>query len=394
MTKKSPKPTIKRPRGRPLKVSVDPAATALQFDLPIEPRLSNASIPAAQAPIVLKHLTPAKVSEVYESYWRFAAERQAIFVRRARGETWPWTEDPVLATYKFTNAYRASDRASQYLIRHIIYRADLPTTPREIFFRILLFKLFNKVETWELLEQSFGPITFEGYHFARYDEVLARAMRDGRRIYSAAYIMPPGGSAFGQPAKHQNHLLLLERMMEDRLPERLAQTYTMQEGFEKLRAYPTIGDFLAYQFITDINYSEITDFSEMDFVVPGPGARDGLRKCFTDPGGLNEPELIRLVANLQELEFERLGLDFKSLWGRRLQLIDCQNLFCEVDKYARVTYPQITGRTGRKRIKQKFEPTPTPIELFYPPKWKLNEKMRASADSPLGTIHAASATVG
>ena len=82
---------------------------------------------------------------------------------------------------------------------------------------------------------------------------------------------------------------------------------TMQEGFEKLRAYPTIGDFLAYQFITDINYSEITDFSEMDFVVPGPGARDGLRKCFADPGGLNEPELIRLMADLQEQEFERLG---------------------------------------------------------------------------------------
>ena len=87
-----------------------------------------------------------------------------------------------------------------------------------------------------------------------------------------------------------------------------------------------IGDFLAYQFITDINYSEITDFSEMDFVVPGPGARDGLRKCFVDPGGLNEPELIRLMADLQEQEFERLGLDFQSLWGRRLQLIDCQNL--------------------------------------------------------------------
>ena len=200
----------------------------------------------------------------------------------------------------------------------------------------------------------------------------------GRRIYSAAYIMPPGSRAFGRSAKHQNHLLLLERMMADRLAERLAQTRTMQEGFEKLRAYPTIGDFLAYQFITDINYSEITDFSEMDFVVPGPGARDGLRKCFVDPGGLNEPELIRLMADLQEQEFERLGLDFQSLWGRRLQLIDCQNLFCEVDKYARVAHPQIAGKTGRTRIKQKFEPTSEPIELFYPPKWKLNDKIRAA----------------
>jgi 5-hmdU DNA kinase-like protein len=379
LRKRLPKLATKRPGGRPPKPRFGPAAGTLPLGLPVAPLASEAPGNVVPNPIILRHLTPAKVSEVYESYWRFAAERQNIFFRRARGDARPWTSNAVLATYKFTNAYRASDRASQYLIRHVIYRADLPSSPREVFFRILLFKLFNKIDTWELLEQSFGPITFADYRFASYDEVLARAMRDGRRIYSAAYIMPPGSSAFGRPAKHQNHLLLLERMLADRLPERLAETRSMQKGFEKLRAYPTVGDFLAYQFITDINYSEITDFSEMDFVVPGPGARDGLRKCFADPGGLNEPELIRLMADLQEQEFERLGLDFQSLWGRRLQLIDCQNLFCEVDKYARVAHPEIAGRTGRTRIKQRFEPTPKPMELFYPPKWTLNEKIRAGA---------------
>ena len=186
----------------------------------------------AVTPIVPRHLAPAKVSEVYESYWRFAAERQAVFFRRARGEARPWTHNPVLSIYKFTNAYRASDRVSQYLIRRVIYRDDLPNSPREVFFRILLFKMFNKIETWELLERAFGQVTFEGYRFAAYDEVLARAMRLGQRIYSAAYIMPPGGRAFGRSFKHQNHLLLLERMMVDRLPDHLAQTRTMQEGFE------------------------------------------------------------------------------------------------------------------------------------------------------------------
>ena len=376
MKKKASTPA-KRPHRRPPKPRFEAVTASLPMDLPVAPR--GVDQPFTPAPIVLRHLAPARVSEVYESYWRFAAERQAVFFRRARGEASPWTHNPVLAVYKFTNAYRASDRVSQYLIRRVIYRDDLPKTPREVFFRILLFKLFNKIETWELLERALGPVTFEDYRFAACDEVLSRAMRADHRIYSAAYIMPPGSSAFGRPAKHQNHLLLLERMMADRLPERLAQTRTMQEGFEKLRAYPTIGDFLAYQFITDINYSELTDFSEMDFVVPGPGARDGLRKCFADPGGLNEPELIRLMADLQEQEFERLGLHFQSLWGRRLQLIDCQNLFCEVDKYARVAHPQIAGKTGRTRIKQKFEPTPAPIDLFYPPKWKLNDKMRVAA---------------
>ncbi|MCY4107973.1 MAG: putative DNA base hypermodification protein [Chloroflexi bacterium] len=367
----------------------------LPLDLPIAARANDAVPVPPPTPIILRHLAPARVSEVYETYWRFAAERQAVFFRRVRGDAPPWTGNPVLTTYKFTNAYRASDRVSQYLIRHVIYRSDLPNSPREVFFRILLFKLFNRIETWELLERAFGSITFEDYCYTRYDAVLARAMRDGRRIYSGAYIMPPGKSVFGQPAKHQNHLLLLECMMESGLPERLAETSNMREAFETLRAYPTIGDFLAYQFITDINYSEISDFSEMEFVVPGPGARDGLRKCFADSGGLNDPELIRFVADLQEREFERLGLDFRSLWGRRLQLIDCQNLFCEVDKYARVAHPHVTGLTGRKRIKQRFRPTLRPIEFFYPPKWKLNEKVHATAYyAPHGATNAAGATAG
>ena len=328
-----------------------------------------------RTPTVFHHLAPVKFTNVFEDYWRFATERQAIFFRRIFGKTYPWTRDPILAKYKFTNAYRASDRVSQFLIRNVIYRNDLPRTPREVFFRILLFKLFNKIATWELLERSIGSLIFEEYSFNRYSNVLHRAMLSGSRIYSAAYIMPPGKIAFGRLKKHENHLLLLERMMADSLPERLEQTTSMQQGFEQLRAYPTIGDFLAYQFITDINYSEITNYCEMDFVVPGPGARDGLRKCFTDYGGLNEPELIRLIADRQEQEFERLGLNFRNLWGRRLQLIDCQNLLCEIDKYARVAHPHIMGRTGRMRIKQKFQPSTEPISLFYPPAWKINKNL-------------------
>ena len=39
----------------------------------------------------------------------------------------------------------------------------------------------------------------------------------------------------------------------------------MQQGFQILRSYPMLGDFLAYQFIIDINYGTLTDFSEMEF---------------------------------------------------------------------------------------------------------------------------------
>src|SRR2546428_6554106 len=83
-----------------------------------------------------------------------------------------------------------------------------------------------------------------------------------------------------------------------------------------------------------------------------PGARDGLRKCFRSLGGLNETEAIRMVTDRQYEEFESRGLQFRNLWGRALQLIDCQNIFCEVDKYARVKHPDAKGISGRIRIKR------------------------------------------
>lgn len=339
--------------------------------LPVEPSPKD----SPDKSVSPTHLLPIKVTPVFDSYWRFAAERQNVFRQRLEGQPAPWTADPVIATHKFTNAYRASDRVSQFLIRHVIYRDDLPDSPSEILFRTLLFKLFNKIETWRLLEHTFGEITYKNYKFEHYEKVLSQAMRAGGRIYSAAYIMPPSGSVFGYPAKHQNHLRLLERMMADDLAGQLSRLKGMKNAFELLKSYPSIGNFLAYQFVTDINYSEVTDFSEMDFVIPGPGALDGLRKCFSTSAGLNEAQLIRLMTENQEQEFERLGIKFQSLWGRRLQLIDCQNLFCEVDKYARVAHPDVAGISGRTRIKQKFSPTGPLERPWYPPKWGINSKI-------------------
>ena len=161
--------------------------------------------------------------------------------------------------------------------------------------------------------------------------------------------------------------------MQEQVPQRLQDAESMSRVFELLRSYPGLGDFLAFQYTIDLNYTEIISFSEMEFVVPGPGARDGIRKCFS-PNDHEEADIIRLVADRQEEEFERLGLHFRSLWGRPLQLIDCQNLFCEVDKYARVAHPEVVGLTGRTRIKQRHRASQKPIDYMYPPKWSLNTK--------------------
>ena len=324
-------------------------------------------------------MSPARTTIVYDTYWRFAAERQEVFFRKLEGTPPPWTTDLTIARHKFTNAYRAADRVSQYLIRHVIYEGN--QSREEVFFRTILFKLFNKIETWELLQENLGTISYKDFSFHRYDEVLTEAISSKTRIYSAAYIMPSGGTSFGYSAKHRNNLKLLERMMEDEVPRQVSEAHTMRQAFEILRSYPTVGNFLGYQFATDLNYSEICEYSEMEFVVPGPGARDGIHKCFSDLGGLTEAEIIKLVTDRQEHEFQRLGLTFRSLWGRKLQLIDCQNLFCEVSKYARVRHPDVRGVNDRNRIKQIYRPSDKPLELWFPPKWNINHLLPKSKDS-------------
>jgi hypothetical protein len=328
----------------------------------------EASAPAVRFETVTVAGRPLTPTAVFDTYWRFAAARQQIYEARLAGQPWPWTSDPILSGHRFTNCYRASDRVSQHLIREVIYKGvhDWEDT----FFRTMLFKLFNRASTWRRLEDVLGGISWRSYRYADYDRVLSRAFDAGERLYSAAYVIPP--PRFGEGRKHRNHLRLLEFLMTSAGPERVLEAGSMREAFETLRSFPAIGDFLAYQFLIDLNYGPQLGFDEMEFVVPGPGARDGIRKCFGPAANGIEADVIRYMADTQEQHFARLGLRFSGLNGRRLQLIDCQNLFCEVDKYARVAHPEIAGISGRSRIKQAYRNDPKSLTAWFPPKWGIN----------------------
>ena len=85
---------------------------------------------------------------------------------------------------------------------------------------------------------------------------------------------------------------------------------------------------------------------------------------------LTPQQAIMAMVKRQDDEFARLGLSWDGLFGRRLHAIDCQGLFCEIDKYSRMAFPQL--KSNRVRIKQEFRPLPDPIPLTYPPKWGLD----------------------
>lgn len=314
-----------------------------------------------------------KKTKVYDTYWQFACERQNIFMRKLMGEKYNLTDDTILREYKFTNVYRASDRASQYLIKNVIYQSGY--TEEDIIFRVLLFKTFNNIETWKRLENTFGSLNYRNFDVRRYGKVLKVFFDQGEKLYSGAYIMASGKTAFGYNRKFMNHLMLIDYMMKDHITKKVIQCQNLEQLYNTLLLYPTIGTFLAYQYAIDINYSELVNYDEMEFVVAGPGAKAGIRKCFSNSEEYSQEYIIRYMCERQEEEFRRLGLKFVTLWGRKLQLIDCQNIFCETDKYSRVKYPDIIDSSGRMRIKQRYRMKEDKIEYFYPPKWGINNKI-------------------
>ena len=310
-----------------------------------------------------------KKQKVYDLYWYFACERQNIFWKKLYGEPAPWTNDPILQEYKFCNSYRVNDRVSQYLLSNVIYNGKNYSN-EDMLFRIILFKLFNKESTWELLLNNFKEITLKNFNFNEYSKVLENTISNGIKIYNDAYISC-ATKAFGYNRKHDNHLALINKMfIEDRIQDKIVRCKTMEEGFNIIRDYPLIGNFMAYQLVTDINYSTVVNWREDEFTIAGPGSLRGIKKCFIDKGNLSNEEIIRYMYVHQDEEFKRLNLNFKRIGNRPLQLIDCQNIFCELDKYCRQAIPSL--KSNRTKIKKKYAPKKQKIHYIYPPKWNIN----------------------
>lgn len=307
-------------------------------------------------------------SEVYDTYWKTAAERQEVFFKKLSGQNPPYSSDPIFRNYKFCNVFRASDRVSQFLIKNVIYSKEFSEI--DTLFRVFFFRLLNKIETWQTLESEIGPVSLKNFSFSLYSKTLEKIKKENP-IYGNAFILC-ANKAFGYGKKHENHLALLEYVFKDKIAKEILRSDSLEKLFNNLKSLPLIGNFMAYQIAIDFNYSEIFNFSENDFAIAGPGAERGIKKCFIDTEGKKSDYVISFMVENQEKEFERLGLNFRNLWGRPMQAIDCQGWFCETDKYSRVKFPEL--KSNRVKIKAVYKQKKDKIKYFYPPKWGINNK--------------------
>ena len=319
--------------------------------------------------LIRKKPTPRR--EIYDLYWRFAARRQAIYEVRLAGGAPPWTDDPILREYKFCNVFRAADRVSQYLIRNVAC-AKRPEDDADRAFQIVAFRTFSNTETWDDLRVRLG-------HAPRLCDLTSGAFEkalDGIKmerggLYTGAFILC-ANKAFGADEKHKNHVGLFKEMFAKKnAASKIKEARSLKALVEFLGSFPLVGPFMSYQTAIDLNYSDLVNFDENDFTQAGPGALRGIAKAFIEMGSYKPADIIHEMVQIQEKEFRRLELNFNGLWGRPLHAIDCQGLFCELDKYCREAAPHL--QSNRSRIKTRFSARTTGFSPFFPPKWGINQ---------------------
>lgn len=328
-----------------------------------------------------------KPNENFEYYLYFISERMNIFWSRHLGFDQPHTEDEILKKHKFTNVYRSLDRVSQFLIGDVIYDQKGLENDRDtedIFWRIILYKHFNKIETWKALEQEFGEVNLET-PLKEIEKFLNELQKIGP-IYSNAYmltasfmrnteLMAKNKLYVGQP-KHSSYLQLFKNsLLDDDLKGmyKILKSQSLEELQNRLQSdILSVGKFISMQFAIDLNYSQLFNFDENDHIIAGPGAERGIERTFTISGKPDYVAIIKWVTKELPNLMEDYGFAdrFNPLPNRMPTLIDCQNVFCETDKYLRGAGIETEGvEVHGKRIKQIFTPTKEKINYRFPPKW-------------------------
>lgn len=311
--------------------------------------------------------------EVYQYYFYFIQERMNIFWRRYEGAETHLTNDPIFGMYKFTNVYRAQDRVSQYLIRHVISEKEHGFSGIDTLLRIIVFKIFNNINTWKYLEHRLGEISIETFDVDWITTLLDERIKQVA-IFNPAYMMTGSHAKYNMYArKHEKWLRMVEKeLLFGNGFEKIVKAKSLEEVYNILLQCSFIGEFLAFQYAIDFNYSSVINFDENSFVKAGIGAIRGIKKCFSDIGRYTLEDCIKYTQDHFDSYQLKYGFnDFKNLFGRQPKLIDLQNCFCETDKYLRVKMPELL--VGNKRIKQKFDRPKEKIEYLFPEKWGINQ---------------------
>jgi len=265
-------------------------------------------------------------------YW--ISERHNIYLQRLERHPAPWTKDPILQQYKFTNPFRENDRVTIWMRNNWTY----PNRQRpleETFFNCCLFRMvgtseFAQAHGWV---QDFNP-TFT-------KQLIQDRIAKKLRTFTGAYIITNQGLKLPKSQVVVDYFLAPVWENRKELTETALTTNSLQETHKALGKYQGWGGggFMAYEVVTDLNYTTVLPepCDKNTWGNAGPGAIRGLNRVFGRPLKRKIPEkqanremqFLRERALLSEHIQEHVPKEF-------IDLRCIEHSLCEWDKYERV----------------------------------------------------------
>lgn len=263
----------------------------------------------------------------------FVWEREVIRIVKSRGGERPWTKDPVLDKYKFTNVRRRDDRVSRWIVDNII----APNKERQdLWFILLITRLINWPPTLQhLINEDILFRSAGDFNPTEFSYAVENFKALGNKVYSGAYMvyptkMDPGGVKSLAIARHIilpaldigyeiDHVMFSdEPRIEDFVRE-------LSSGFG-------ISTFMAGQVAADLTYcSQLGEAVDLYSYAPiGPGSSRGLNYLLdrSPNAGWTTYGFNQELMKIREQIVNQLDIT-------DLTLHDVQNVMCEFSKYCR-----------------------------------------------------------
>ena len=272
----------------------------------------------------MKDLKPATLEQFF--YW--INERHRIFLNRQAGLSKPWTTDPILQEYKFTNAFRQLDRGTVWLTENFI----LPhlNDKELLLFNIAWYRLFNWIGTGEAI----GYV--DHWNRSSFVEVLKKYRTAGSQVFTNAH-MTHGEKGRDKIETMADAMNVLWDNRHD-IYTVARKTKSLEKVFFEFITIRSIGKFIGYEIVTDLRHTPILNDAHdiMSWANTGPGAKRGmyrLASVLPADGLLGMQHLLQIAGNYLEPHVPPA-----------LEIREIEHSLCEFDKYMRVWHKEGTPR--------------------------------------------------
>jgi hypothetical protein len=258
----------------------------------------------------------------------YMIERHSIYERRAEGQPYPWTEDPILNEYSFCNVYRELDRVTIWIREN--WRepyADHPNLP----FAMAMARQINWPDT---LEEIGFPEEWKPQHVKN---IMQDRMARKEKVYTGAYMLT--GTLGGTKVEQTVDKILTPLYVN--FPHEYS---SLENCWKSFLPYAGFSDFMSYEVVTDLRHTKWLCKAPdiMVWANPGPGAKRGLNR-------IHGRELEKSIPKAQLISEMRDLLALLNNKPLPLEMRDIEHCLCEFDKYERV-------RLGQGKPRAKYKP--------------------------------------